>query len=119
MSTTDMGRLAEAKVISQLVADGWYPFLDISGKCPVDIIAWKDGETKRIQVKYTGYQAYGSWTVQLKSVRPNRTKNTIHQFDNSQFEWLAVYIEPEDEVVFIEASTITAKNSLAVKRVAR
>lgn len=119
MNTTDQGRLGEAKVSAYLVEQGWYVFVDISGKCPVDLIAWKDGETKRIQVKSTSYQQYGSWTAQIKSVRPNRTGNGIKQYDNAVSDWLAVYIVPEDKVVILESSEITAKNSLAVAKVTK
>lgn len=117
MNTTDAGRLGEIKVASMLVEDGWFIFTDYSGKCTVDLIAWKDGVTKTFQVKTTGYSVNGGpWLVQLKSVRPNRTENKIKLWENVA-DALGVYIVPEDRVVIIEAKDITQKTQLSLPRI--
>lgn len=115
MSTTDAGRLGEAKVIAELVARGWYPFVDISGKCPVDIIAWKNGVTITIQVKSTAYRPGKKYVAQIGSIRPNRTSNGIHKFESTSCDYLAIYVAPENRVAFVKASDITAGRSLTVK----
>lgn len=116
MTTTDMGRLGEIKVMNALVEQGWYPFTDISGKCPVDIIAWKDNVTITIQVKYCGYSPVdGSFSVQIGSIRPNRTENVIKKFDNEAVDYLAVYLEPLNTVCFIPASEISTGRSLTIR----
>jgi len=114
MTTTDSGRLGEAKVIAELTAQGYYPFVDMSGKCPIDIVAWKDGKVYTYQVKATQYQVGKSWLVQIKTVRPNRSTNVIKQFDNSSVDYLAIYIIPEDRVILMKASEITQKNQISV-----
>lgn len=113
-STTDIGRLGEAAVYKALVLDGWFVFTDPSGKCSVDMIAWKDGAARTIQVKTTGYSVGNKWLVQLKSVRPNRTGNTIKHFDNSAIDILAIYIVPEDRVLLLDSSFITQKTQLSI-----
>lgn len=115
MSTTDAGRVGEAAALSELSKQGWYPFIDISGKCPVDIIAWKDGVTKTFQVKSTSSTKNGSWEVQIGSIRPNRTGNVIHKFDSGVVDYLVVYIEPIDTVCFIESSGITQGRMLSIR----
>lgn len=118
MSTTDAGRVGEAKVLARLAETGWYPFADISGKCPVDILAWKGGRVIAIQVKSTSTQTpSGKWSVQIGSVRPNRNGNTIHKFVAGAQDYLAVYIAPTDTVVFIDSKTITAGRNLSVESV--
>lgn len=118
MSTTDSGRVGEAKVLARLSELGWYPFVDISGKCPVDILAWKNGKSVSIQVKSTSRQTpSGKWAVEIGSVRPNRTGNIITKFNALGQDYLAVYVAPTDTVVFIKADAITAGRRLAVESI--
>jgi hypothetical protein len=117
MSTTDAGRLGEAKVISRLTELGWYPFIDLSGKCNVDLLAWKDGDIRSFQVKSTGYSpgSSGKYVVQIGSIRPNRTSNVVKKFDPSLFDYLAVYVSPEDKVYFIKTSSVTSGRTITIQ----
>lgn len=116
MNTTDIGRLGEAKIIAALVEQGWYPFTDLSGKCPVDIIAWKSGKTLTIQVKTTQTKSKsGKYVVQIGCIRPNRSGNVIKKFDGSAFDYLAIYVAPEDAVVFIQATSILTGRVLTLQ----
>lgn len=118
MSTTDAGRVGEAKVLARLSELGWYPFVDISGKCPVDILAWKSGQSVSIQVKSTSTPTTsGKWAVEIGTVRPNRTGNIITKFDTLGQDYLAVYIAPTDTVVFIKADTVKAGRRLTVESI--
>lgn len=117
METTDAGRLGEAKILARLTELGWYPFIDVSGKCPVDIVAWKDGVTKTFQVKATAYQGQrgSKYVVQIGSIRPNRTGNTIKKFTVESCDYLAVYIIPEDRVVFVRSDSIVAGRQMTIQ----
>ena len=116
MSTTDSGRLGEVKVLARLVELGWYPFTDLSGKCPVDILAWKNGETISVQVKSSDRIVYGdSYSVQIGSVRHNRTSNTVNMFDNTSVDYQAVFFKTPNKVCFFKASEITSKRSKNVR----
>lgn len=115
MNTTDMGRLGESKAIARLVELGWYPFTDISGKCPVDLVAWKDGTTKTFQVKSTAkLSTSGSYVASIGAVRPNRTKAVIHRFDPLSCDYLAIYVQPTDAVYFIPTSLVTTGREIHV-----
>ena len=115
-STTDAGRLGEAKAIAKLVEFGWYPFSDLSGKCPVDIIAWKDGAVKTFQVKTTNSLSNaGNYIVQIGSVRPNRTGNVIRKFGSDGVDYLVAYVIPTDRVYFIPSGEITTGRCLTIK----
>lgn len=117
INTTDLGRLGEVKAMTALTQMGWYPFTDISGKCPVDIIAWKDGMTKTFQVKSTAFIApSGNYQVSIKSSRPNKTKNITKKFDPNVVDYLAVYITPKDQVYFIPAQDVKTGTSLTLDK---
>lgn len=116
-SKTKQGSIGEAKVICKLLEEGYSVFTQFSGKASFDMIAEKDGELKRIEVKSTRTKSKSKnyWSVQLKKVRPNRSQNKIVRFDKNQCDILAVYIEPEDKVVLINSDTINQTCQLSVE----
>ena len=116
MNSTDMGRLGEIKALAKLVEFGWYPFTDISGKCPVDIIAWKDGLVKSFQVKSTdSFSKSGKPMVQVGTCRPNRTTTIVKSFDKDSADYLIVYVKSTDKVYFIPSEDVTAGRGLTIQ----
>lgn len=114
---TYLGAIGEAKVIAHLTKERHHVFSQVTGKAPFDLIAYKDNKVYRISVKTIEKQnKYGSYTVQLKSVRSNRTGNTIINFDNNSCDILAIYILETDEVILLDSCNIKAKSGLVVKR---
>lgn len=114
---TYLGAIGEAKVIAKLTQDKYHVFNQVTGKAPFDLIVYKDDKIYRVSVKtIEGKNSAGSYTVQLKSVRSNRTTNRIINFDNTSCDILAVYIVETDEVILLDSSKITAKSGLVVKR---
>ena len=114
LSTTDAGRLGEAAAFKHFVGDGWYVFLDASGKSPVDMVVMKNNLCKTVQVKTTSYKVNNRWLVQIKTVRPNRTTNKVTHFDPNSVDLLVVYIIPEDRVIVYESATITQRTQLSI-----
>lgn len=110
MKTTDLGRLGEVKVSARLVELGWYPFIDPSGKCPVDLLAWKGGLIISFQVKSCGSpDSDGRYMVQVGSLRPNRTETVVHKFNKDSCDYLAVYLLDDDEVCFIPSEEVPGR----------
>lgn len=115
MNTTNLGRLGEAKVVARLTELGWYPFTDPSGKCPVDLVAWKDGRLVSLQVKACNSKPYGvSYSVQLRSTRPNRTGNAVKLFDPASVDYLAVYLQGDDLVCFVPSGKISSGRQVSM-----
>ena len=113
---TRLGSLAEAQVIAKLVENGFDVFIQFSGKAPFDLVAHRQGHILRVQVKGTASKSrYGTYQVQLKAVRANRIQNTLHCFDPSQCDVLAVYIEPLNTVCFLRAEEVRARNQLNLR----
>ena len=98
--------------------EGFDVFLPIGGKTEHDIICYHERfGTLTVQVKSTSRKsAYGSYEVQLKSVRPNRTESTIHNFDTARQDILAVYIVELDAVIFYISKNIIVKTQLSIKQ---
>ena len=111
-----MGSVGESKVASELSRHRFHVFIQTTGKAPFDLVVYKDGYLYRVNVKTTQrLDKWGSWEVQVKSVRSNRTKNKVVPFDPLSCDVLAVYIEPLDRVCFLRASEVSGKCSIALR----
>lgn len=112
----DLGSLGKSRTISELIRNGFDIFTEFEGKAPFDLVAHKDGELKRIEVKSTQRRTkYDTgWEIQIKRVRPNRSETVIHNFNSSQCDILAVYIEPLDKVLLLDSSKIKVKTMLTI-----
>ncbi|MFI3217618.1 MAG: group I intron-associated PD-(D/E)XK endonuclease [Methylococcales bacterium] len=113
-SKTLNGQLAELSVLRRLVQEGWDVFTPFSGKTAHDIIAYRDSiGVITIQVKSTSQVASsGSYVVELKSVRSNKSINSIKKFNNKIQDVLAVYITTLDTVLFIVSDSITNTSAI-------
>lgn len=114
---TWLGTLAEIKVASHLVEQRHEVFVGWGGKTSCDLICIQDGILKRVQVKgcATCDPSSKSWIIQLRSIRSNRSQNTIKKFDASICDLLAVYIQPEDRVVLFDAAPLNGRNTISIK----
>jgi len=114
---TYIGSLGEARVIAELTRQRFHVFNQATGKAPFDLVAYKEGKLLRVSVKSVMKKdKNGVYSVQLKSVRANRTGNTIHNFDNTSCDILAIYLLEDDEVVLMESTSIKAKSALVIRR---
>jgi hypothetical protein len=116
---TKLGSLSELKVAARLTELDYHVFTQTSGKAPFDLIAYKDGVIFRISVKGTSViDKYGSYVVQIGSVRSNKTANNIVKFDFSTCDILAIYIQSNDKVCFIKSDRINAGRAICIRDIA-
>ena len=114
MERKKLGTLAEAKILAELVRVDIEPYLPFAENGPVDILGIKDQEVLRISVKGTSNEVRpGVWRVELRTVsRRNLSRIAIKKFNNTSCDILAVYIEPQDKVVFLDSKKITATTAI-------
>lgn len=113
---TYISNLGELKVATELAQQNYSIFVNWGGKASCDLIAIKENEIIRVQVKSTTTRnKYGVWVVQLKTVRSNKTQNTIKNFDASTCDLLAIYIAPEDRVLLLPAQQYNGKSIASIK----
>jgi hypothetical protein len=112
---TWLGGLAEAKVLSKLVEGQFDVFVQFSGKAPFDLVAYKDGQLLRVNVKGTATKLRGAYPLRLREIRPNRTRNVIRHFDPKRCDVLAIYVAPLDKVCFLRSEEVAAKAQLNLR----
>jgi Holliday junction resolvase-like predicted endonuclease len=114
---SDKGTIGELACAAYMAREGYDVFFDTSGKTSFDFIAHKNGILIRVQVKTTSTRTPEDtgWIVTLKATRPNRTRSKHIQFDRNSCDVLAVFIEPDNRVVVIQANTIKQKSAIVVR----
>ena len=114
-----IGTLSELKVATELTAQDYHVFIQISGKAPFDLVAEKQGRLWRISVKGTAKNfstKRGSVEIGLRRTRANRHSTIIHPFSPNECDILAVYIKVLDSVCFIPAVRIKGTNCISIRR---
>lgn len=108
MDRKTKGRLAESKVISYLIENGYEVYLPFSNNSKYDVLVVKNGVIKRVSTKYTSVQKQsGTWRVEMRQIYRGKNVINIDKFDSSQCDLIAVYIGPLDKVVLVNASKAT------------
>jgi len=104
MDSKFKGNLGVSKSISCFIENGYSIFIPFSdGTDQFDFIASMDGILIKVEVKSVFTKYRNAYIAQLKSIRPNRSKNVIHPFDYRCCDILATYIDPLDLICFVDS----------------
>lgn len=114
MKAGALGELAVAKELALLGHEIYVPMTDSSG---YDLLCVINDKPLRVEVKSTSKpNASGSYVLQIKKVRSNKTTNKISDFDNTKVDILALYLEDIDKVILLDAKLVTQKSAIQFKR---
>ena len=114
-SSVGKGRLAEAKVVAELVVQGVEVYLPTFGNGACDLVALCDGVLLRVETKYSATVRGGGYVVSLRQVRANRSHMLVKHFTAANSDVLAVYIGPADRVAFLPSARLDGRNSLTLR----
>ena len=116
MNTIEKGRLAEAKVVAQLVELGYEVYLPFGGNTSCDLIALRTGVLKRVEIKFTSDRTGpDSFEVSLRQIRPNRSGNKVKKFDATQADILAIFVvDTNDVILFEDTTSLHGRSSITV-----
>lgn len=97
MNTNDKGAVALTKTIADLTVKGYNVFHPISEHSRIDLIAEKDGQCFKLQVKYCGDDVI---SVRNYSITANTKgiKNTKYQ--EHEIDYYAIYSSVLDKVIY-------------------
>ena len=113
-TTREQGDIGMAVAISEFAKLGYNISIPMTDNAPYDLIVDLEGALEKVQVKTTRHKVTsGSYEVQLKRVRPNRTENIIHKFDNEEADWLFVLVETGQCYMF-PCRELTVKSALTL-----
>lgn len=115
MNTNLIGSIGEQRLVLELLSSNFEVFTSVTGKTSVDIVGIYDYTVYRFQVKTVlDINRYGTYEVQLKSVRPNRTKNIIHKFNGLSCDILAVYCYKHDRIQYFKGIDLNGRSQINI-----
>ena len=107
------GTLGLSYAIAYLTKQGYNVSVPLVDNQSYDLVCEIDGDLKKVQVKSTRTKENSNYCVQLRSIRANRTGNTVHKFDNKSCDYLLAVTELGD-IYFIPTSEVKSKSTLSL-----
>lgn len=109
--TKTKGDLGVLKVQVDLAEKDWLPCLPLTEHAPFDLIAYKDGKFKRIQVKYR-IKNNGCIDVSFKTSWADKKGNHINYYDKTDIDVIAVYCPDTDKCYYIDLNKFSKSISI-------
>jgi hypothetical protein len=111
--TKDKGDLGVAKAHADLTAQGFMVLLPMTEHAPFDLVVYKDGRFRRVQVKYRSVNA-GAVRVKFYASWADRNGNHARPIDKSQIDVICVYCPDTDECYYVSPGAHGVSVSLRV-----
>lgn len=101
MRTHDFGDIGEMKVSIDLIAQGWSILRPVSFVSPFDLVAYKGGAYRRVQVKYCRLKG---GTVTADCTRARIARARYESRANDEVDVFAVYCPDTDKCYYVAAA---------------
>jgi len=111
--TKDKGDLGVAKVHADLVAKGYTVLFPATEHAPFDVVAYKNGEFHRVQVKYRSARG-GAITVKFRSTWSDRTGTHYTPTDKASIDAVCIYCPDTDECYYLRPAAFRSSVTLRV-----
>lgn len=112
MNTHDCGDIGVAKVTADLIVQGWQVLIPISAVSPFDLVAYKDGIFRRIQVKYRTAKN-GTLLISCEIQKVSRRK--LERRVNDQVDYVAAYCPDNDSCYYISVTGSQGQYNLRIE----
>ena len=113
--TKEKGDLGVLKAQLDLFEQGFTICVPQTEHCPFDLVAYKEGEFRRIQVKYRSMDRYGKIDVKFSTCWTDRNGTHTVPVDKSEIDLYCIYCPGSDECYYIEPDKFGSNVSLRVK----
>ena len=113
--TKDKGDLGVLKAQIDLFEQGFTIFVPLTEHCSFDLVAYKDGEFRRVQVKYRSMDRYGKIDVKFSTCWTDRRGTHSAPIDKSEVDLYCVYCPDSDECYYLEPRRFGSNASLRVE----
>lgn len=114
MNTKERGDVAIGHAIAFYLQNGYEVCLPIGDKRRYDFLVEKEGEIRRVQVKYAGLSNRNKCVAGLRITGGNQSFNYAKKYRDNDFDILFVYTE-RDEKYAIPWKKISCRNELSVE----
>ena len=109
------GDLGVLKAQVDLFEQGFTICLPQTEHSPFDLVAYKDGEFRRVQVKYRALCKHGTLEIKFSTCWADRHGTHTVPIDKNEVDIYCVYCPDTDECYYLEPAKFSSNVSLRVK----
>ena len=113
--TKDKGDLGVLKAQIDLFEQGFTIFVPLTEHCPFDLVAYKGGEFRRVQVKYRSLDRFGKVDVKFSTCWSDRNGTHTLPIDKTEVDIYCVYCPEADECYYLRPDDFGSNVSLRVE----
>ena len=113
--TKSKGDLGVLKAQVDLFEQGFTVLVPLTEHCPFDLVAYRDGCFRRVQVKYRSVDKYGKLDVKFSTCWTDKEGTHTVAIDKTEVDLYCVYCPETDECYYLEPGSFGSAASLRVK----
>jgi len=113
--TKEKGDLGVLKAQLDLFEQGFLILNPVTEHAPFDLVAYKDWQFQRIQVKYKSVDKTGSITVHFRSCWADKNGTHMQQVDKDEIDLYCIYCPDTDECYYLDPKNFNRSATLRVK----
>jgi hypothetical protein len=113
--TKDKGDLGVFKAQADLPAQGYLILLPLTEHAPFDLVVYKHGTFRRVQVRYRSCGSHGCLNVRLRSIWNDRHGMHVRPMDKDEVDVICVYCPDTDECYYFNPRRTNQSLTLRVK----
>ena len=99
--TKSKGDLGVLKAQVDLLEQGYAVLLPLTEHCPFDLVAYKDGEFRRVQVKYRSVSRFGTIDVKFSTCRADRNGTHTVSIDKREVDVYCIYCPDTENCYYL------------------
>ena len=113
--TKNKGDLGVLKAQVDLFEQGFTVCVPLTEHSPFDLVAYKEGEFRRVQVKYRALNKYGALDVKFSTCWADRNGTHTVPVDKDEVDLYCVYCPDTDQCYYLDPDRFGSNVTLRVK----
>ena len=113
--TKDKGDLGVLKAQIDLFEQGFTVCVPLTEHCPFDLAAYRDGEFRRVQVKYRSMDRFGKVDAKFSTCWADRSGTHTSPIDKDEVDLYCIYCPDTDECYYLRPHDFGSNVSLRVR----
>ena len=113
--TKEKGDLGVLKAQVDLFEQGYLILQPVTEHAPFDLVAYRDGEFKRVQVKYKSLDKTGALTVHFRSSWADKNGTHLRAVNKDQIDLYCIYCPNTNECYYFDPKNFDKSVTLRVE----
>jgi hypothetical protein len=113
--TKDKGDLGVLKAQIDLFEQGFTVLVPLTEHSPFDLVAYRDGEFRRVQVKYRAVDRFGKVDAKFSTCWADRRGTHTSPIDKDEVDFYCIYCPDTDECYYLRPRDFGSNVSLRVE----